>query len=402
MSAARKTTSTLKLNFDLQGAMTGFASASHATAAHHRIMKNYTSPLLFGPPRSDALLDLVTHMFTDEEALLVAHLPPLWPRTAAKVARLAGRPEAEVERVLHNLAFNKIVILASGEPPKYTLMPIVPGTFEAALMTPDLATRNTWHQRFAELFEKLWLTGYMAQYPGDIKNPLVRYLPVGGAAKTLRMAWPSDMLEEILEPYDLFAVGHCQCRLSMQLVGKGCGKPTENCTAFGPLAKPFIERGMMRRADRAEIVEIKRRAELEGCVTWMMNESDDHRGNSSCSCCGCCCHALRSVTTFSIPGLLSRPHFLPARDAAKCTLCGKCARACPMGAWTLAGKTLTFQQPRCIGCGLCTLSCNSDALTLEPVRDAQPPFASLNRMLLGMTPGMLKNSFRVWAGRLFS
>jgi ferredoxin len=402
MSTEQNKTRTLKLNFDLLGAMTGFGSASRATPAHHRVMKYYASPLLMGPPPSDGLLEIVTHMFTEEEVELVAFLPPLRPRTAAKVARLAGRPVDEVERVLHNLAFNKMVVLASGQPRKYTLLPIVPGTFEMALMTNDLSTRNTWHQQFAELFERLWDTGYLAQYPLDINHAPVRYLPVGGVAKTLHMAWPSDLLEQILEPYHDFAVGHCQCRLAMQLVGKGCGKATENCTVFGPMAKVVVERGMMRKADRAEIIEIKHRAELEGSVTWMMNENDDHRGNGSCSCCGCCCHALRGVKDFNTPGLLSRPHFLPARDAATCTLCGKCVKACPMEAWTLADKILTFNQPRCIGCGLCTLSCKVGALTLEPVPDAQPPNESFNKLMLGMTPSYLKNSFRIWVKRLFA
>jgi Pyruvate/2-oxoacid:ferredoxin oxidoreductase delta subunit len=402
MSTAHKKVRTLKLDFDLGAAMTGFGSATRPTPAHHTIMKHYSSPLLMGPPPSDMLLEIVMHMFTDEEAEFAALLPPLRPRTAAKVAKLAGRPVDEVERVLHNLAFNKIVLLASGDPRKYTILPIVPGTFEMALMTNDLSTRNAWHQKFAALFERLWETGYLAQYASAMNRPPVRYLPVTGLTKTLYMAWPSDLLEEILEPYHDFAVGHCQCRLAMQLVDKGCGKSTENCTVFGPLAKPLVERGMMRKSDRREILEIKKKAELEGLVTWTMNDGGDNRGNGSCSCCGCCCHALRGVRDFNTPGLISKPHFMPARDVAKCTVCAKCVKACPMGAWTLVDKTISFNRARCIGCGLCAAACKKDALKLEPVPDARPPLESMRRIWLGMAPGYLKNSVRIWAKRLFT
>jgi Pyruvate/2-oxoacid:ferredoxin oxidoreductase delta subunit len=382
--------------------VTGFGAASRPTPAHQQIMKHFASPLLLGPPPSVVLLEMVTHMFTDDEAELAALLPPLRPRTAEKVARLSGRSVEDVERVLRNLAFNKKVILAAGRPPKYTLLPIVPGTFEMALMTHDLSTRNGWHKRFAELFERLWDTGYMASYPGEVRRAPVRYLPVAGAAKTLHMAWPSDRLEEMLEPYDLFAIGHCQCRLAMQLVGKGCGKPTENCVVFGPIAKPVIERGMMRRTDRAEILEVKRQAERAGAVTWMMNAKDEKKGNGSCSCCGCCCHALRQLKDFNTPGLIARPHFWPTWHADKCNACAKCVKTCPMGALSQVDKTIVFNQARCVGCGLCVVSCKPAAMTLEPVPEAVPPNESWSRLWLGLTPDYVKNSVRVWAKRLFA
>ena len=38
----------------------------------------------------------------------------------------------------------------------------------------------------------------------------------------------SQVPEEILDHYDDFGVTHCQCRQSMDLTGRGCGKPA--CT----------------------------------------------------------------------------------------------------------------------------------------------------------------------------
>lgn len=389
---------TVTLNIDLNGALIGFGSARTLTPAHHKIMKYYASPLLFGPPPSDDLLELIMHMFTEDEADLVQHLPPFLPRSAEKVARLSGRSVRNVKQILDRLAFTKLVILAGGSPRSYTIVPIVPGAFEMALMKPEISGLNAWHKEFAELFERLWDEGFMMDYVSSTRPP-VRYLPVGGVSNTLNMAWPSDKLEDILEPYDLFAVGNCQCRLAMQLVGRGCDRPTENCVAIGPPAIPLLERSMMRKADRQEIIEIKRNAENHGCVTWMINEIGDRRGNGSCSCCGCCCHALRSISQFSTPGMISKPHFMPVLDSGKCTSCTKCADACPMGARTMSDGKMQFNSIRCIGCGLCVLSCTSGALSLKPVDNARPPEKSWLALFLKMMPGYVMNTFRVWAKR---
>jgi electron transport complex protein RnfB len=387
---------TVALNVDLHAEMTGFGAAKTITPAHRLIAKHYSSPLLLGPPVKDDLLEMVGHMFTEEEADLVQHLPPLRPRTAEKVAKLSGRSAAEVGKVLDRLAFTKIVILAAGEPRKYT---IIPGTFEMALMTPDLKTRNSWHKKFSEIFERIYDNGYLKDYVNVGREP-IRYLPVGPVIKTLNMAWPSDKLEEVLEPYDLFAIGHCQCRVAMQLVGKGCGKATDNCVGFGPLAKPVIDRGMMRKASREEVIEAKKKAELEGSITWMGNEIGDWRGNISCSCCGCCCHALRSLTQLNTPGMISAPHFLPVLVDGKCKLCKKCINICPMDAWSEQDKQMKFNRVRCIGCGLCVTSCKLGALELKAVPEAKQPEASMQKLLLKMAPGYLSNSVRVWAKRL--
>ena len=388
----------VKLDVDINAKLTGFDTAAQATAAHRRIMKNFASVLLMGPPTSEALLEMMAHMFTEDEADAAQHLPPLRPRTARRVARLCGRPEPETAALLDNLADVKRVILAWDSPRKYTILPIVPGTFEMAVMTPDLSRTNHWHKRFAELFETVWDSGYMKDYVFK-GTPPVRYLPVGGAAQTLSSAWPADRLEQVLEPYDKFAIGHCQCRVVTHLAGRGCGKPTDNCLAIGPSADTMVSRGLMRSVSRQAALDAKREAEAHGCVTWMMNGKDYSKGSASCSCCGCCCHALRTVTQFSAPGMISRPHFMPRRDEAACTHCGKCVTACPMAAWSKVGGAIFFDEARCIGCGICTLSCKEKALELQEVPDATPLEKDIDTLFRKSLPGYLANAAGLWLRR---
>ncbi len=405
---------TLTLDIDVMADLTGFGSATRETPAHRRIAKHYASPLLMGPPLSDALIAWVMHMFTEQEAELVQHLPPLWPRTAAAVARKADRQDVrEVAAILKRLSDHKQVIASVGSPSRYTILPVVPGTMEMVLITTDVSTRNAWHKGFAALFEDLWESGYVRDYV-QLSRPPVRYLPVAAATKSLYRAWPSDHLEEILEPYDDFAVANCQCRMAMALVGKGCGKPLENCTFIGPMATYFADRGTAKRIDRQAVLDIKREAEEHGAITWMMNEFHTREGNISCSCCGCCCHGLRTLNEHNAPGAISKPHFLPRKITERCTLCKKCEKVCPTDAWKVVpdpslppkgkrpvGERLLFDQARCVGCGLCVVGCRFDALELIPVEDAPAPESSYIDLILKMAPSFSVNTARVFLQRLF-
>ena len=389
---------TITINADISARLQGFDSAKRATRAHHRLMKHYSSVLLFGPPPGEALLELMVHMFTENEADVAQHLAPLLPLTAKQAARRCGRSAGETADLLDNLAQNKRVILWLGDPRRYTILPLVPGTFEMAIITPDLARTNAWHKRFSELFEQVWDSEYIRGYIGRAPAP-VRYIPSQGNASRLQTAWPAERIEELLEPYDVFGIAHCQCRVVTDLAGRGCGKPTENCVAIGPLAEPLIARGFMRPADRREVIEAKRLAEENGCVTWMMNGRSSREGNYSCSCCGCCCHALRTITQFSAPGLFAPPRFAPRLDVSLCNQCGQCVRACPMHAWTPAPGAPHHDPRRCIGCGLCVTACKLNALDLNVAPQAREPEQNFGTLLLKMFPSYAAITFKAWLRR---
>lgn len=374
------------------------------SGAHLAVAKNYSSPLLQGPPLCDELLALVEHMFTDEEADIVQHLKPLRFKNSAGLAATTGRPRGEVETVLKRLALDKHVILSFGKEgrERYLIMPIVPGTFELTLMRTSADSVTPWDRRFASLFEDLFSTGYYLDY---IDKPIdsVRYLPVGEFIKTEPMALPSDRLEEILERYDNFAVGVCQCRLTKNMSGEGCGRMLETCTAVGPWAPVMVRRGQMREVSMRDVLEIKAQAESEGLVTWMMNEESGRFSSALCSCCGCCCDALRSITEFNTPGIIAPPHFMPRINQESCNACGKCVKACPMGALRLleeGGQNRLVTIPeRCIGCGLCSVTCPQGAISMQEVPDYRKPPGGYATYFARYLPNIVHNVWKVWSAR---
>lgn len=356
---------------------------------------------LMGPPICDELIAFVEHVFTEEEASVARHLRPYSGQSSAQIARAENRPVEEVDPILRRLAFEKHVIAANGpdDALKYIMLPVVPGIFEFSLIGQKPETMTDWHRRLAELFEPLFDTGYSLAYHGSLP-PMIRFLPVHKFIDVHPMAIPSDKLEVILDRYDTFGVGNCQCRMTMQVKGQDCGKPIQNCTVMGQWAEQGIEKGTLRQITKKEALEIKREAESFGMVNWLMNVASS-KGQASCSCCGCCCHAMRMVNEFNAPGAFAPPHFLPTFDSQKCNSCGKCAKNCPMGAITVdtSAKTLQHAIHRCIGCGLCSLACEvKKAISMEPVPTHKMPYRSWFSYLFHGIPGMVRESWRSWRG----
>ncbi len=232
---------------------------------------------------------------------------------------------------MDGLADEKRIILASkkSDNRKYFLQPLIPGAWETILVRTSLDTLTDWHKKFVELFLPLYETGFTTLNVGK-RPPGIRYLPVGQSLEYNPMALPSDQLGEIFDQYQDFAVGLCQCRMGAQIIGQYCGRPMENCVTMGPLAVRESEAGLMRRITLKDALEIKAEAEASGLVSWTMGY-EIAGSNTSCSCCGCCCMMMRSISEFNAPGRIAPPHFMPEVGCRQMLLLRKMRQGLPHG-----------------------------------------------------------------------
>lgn len=345
------------------------------------VAKNYADSKLRGHGLCDELMELIQHMFTEEEAMVCRHLKPgVWDLSPQEIGKREHCPETQVQEILDRLAKDKRIIMRLGESPQciYFAIPIVPGAFETVLAHTSTDQLTPWHLKFAKLFENLFNVGYTADKDDAPANKsVVRYLPVNRLVETYSTAVPADKLESIFEPFgNSLAITLCQCRMTMDIVAQGCDRPMEVCTIMGPLAEQSIKDGRSRRVEMKELLEIKAKAEASGLVTWTMNVDPEKSSSTSCSCCGCCCHYMRKVSEFSMPAAIYPPKFLPVFNTALCTSCGKCALVCPMGAIEVDTRKKTFQHDkgRCIGCGQCVINCTkSDAISMDAAINYEEP-----------------------------
>lgn len=371
---------------------------AHLPAPYLELAGALCSPLYMGPPVCDESMALICHVFDEEEAAVAAHLGRFRSLPAAEIARRAALDEAQATAVLERLARVKRCIASQGDGPeaRYSLVPILPGMFEMVLIAHTPETLTDWHRRFVELLEALYETGYNAQYT-RVAGRSVRFLPVAGALDGHPLALPTDGLEVLLDRFDAFAVGECQCRTSSLVLGKACDRPRSNCVSMGDFARAAIHGGSMRPVTRRDVLDIKREAEASGLVNWIFNV-ESTAGQVSCSCCGCCCKAMRMVNEFNAPGALAPPHFLPVVKEDLCTGCGRCALRCPMGALTVdtRSKTCRHAVERCIGCGLCRLACDRKAIDMEAVPRHRVPYRSWFAFVMDSVPRIVRSTWEAW------
>jgi Pyruvate/2-oxoacid:ferredoxin oxidoreductase delta subunit len=105
-----------------------------------------------------------------------------------------------------------------------------------------------------------------------------------------------------------------------------------------------------------------------------------------CNCCKKCCgggltsnfakafiDANRRAVTAAKKGLgdplkgvgISAPSgYSVRRDAAKCKLCGTCAKICNFDAIEIRDDNYFWDEARCMGCGLCEEHCPNHALEM--------------------------------------
>lgn len=352
-----------------------------------------------GAPPSDLLFRILTLLFSEREAGLVARLP-IRPVTARRAARVWGMSEAEARKVLDGLASRAILIDVEGPSGTlYALPPPMAGFFEFSMMR---VRDDVDQQVLAELFYQyitvedefitaLFTNGETQLGRVFVNEPALADARATGHAGDERMrVLDYERASEVIATAQHMGVGLCYCRHKAEHVGRACKAPRDICMTFGGTADSLIRHGYARRVDKVEGMELLAEAYEHRLVQF--GENVQHDVAFICNCCGCCCEAMIAQRRFGRLNPVHTTNYLPAVDAAGCNGCAKCVDACPVEAMAVVSANDPAKPRRrraevdaaiCLGCGVCTRVCPTDALHLEPRGErVVTPVDTLHRTVL--------------------
>lgn len=363
---------------------------SFASPEQVKLARVFSSVRLAGPPLSEALVRLVCHLFTPEEADVARKLPFFNPRPLSVIARRTRKRAATIEPLMESMAEKRVIYRSKKG---YALLPLVPGTFEYMLMN---GVDTPWHRRFAELFNELFATGYVGHYTGT-PAPATRTIPLETAVQHLDIGTDAGLLSDMINGHDRFAVATvCQCRQVHRFLGNECNRAdhTDGCLVFGSFADAVIKAGSGRYVEKHEMREIAAQRWEKGLVFFTGNVAPESP-NVICTCCDCCCHFLETVNHYQGRNIVAPPPVMAMVGEDTCNHCGRCINACNTHAHTISGKTHCFDPEKCIGCGLCIPACPEGAITMRKNPAYHPPARNFGALGAKLMPAVTATALKV-------
>ena len=347
-----------------------------------------------GAPPSETLYKILSMLFSEKEAELAAQLPikPFTAKTAAAVWRIN---EVQAQLILEELASRAILLDTEHEGVlKYVLPPPMAGFIEFSLMRTG-----------GDIDQKL-LSELYYQYL-NVEEDFIKELFFGTETKLGRVFVQEEVLSRdnevnildferashIIKSASRIGISTCYCRHKMQHVGRACYAPMEICMTFDNTAASLIKHNYARGVDAVECMELLHQAYESNLV--QCGENVRRGVTFICNCCGCCCEAMVAARKFGMLHPVQTTGFLPIVSGDNCIECGKCIKACPIGAIEAdaANSKVSINKEVCLGCGICARSCPRSAIELE--RRAEKiitPVNSVHRIvLMAIEKGTLQN-----------
>ena len=355
-----------------------------------------------GAPPSETLYKILSMMFTEEEAALVAKLP-IKSFNIKDASALWKLDEVTTAKILENLASKALILDLESEKDgeqKYMMAPPMAGFFEFALM------RTGGH-----LDQKL-LSKLLHQYL-NVEDAFVKDLFWGTDTKLGRAFVQERVLNDensidildyekashIIKSAKHIGVSSCYCRHKAHHLGDDCYAPMETCLSFDTTAYTLTKHNYARKIDPSEALDILNMSYDYNLV--QCGENVQKQPNFLCNCCKCHCEAFVSAKKFGFLVPVNTTSYIPVINENKCVGCEKCTKVCPMEAIKVGvspkenskTKLAKLDENICLGCGVCVKNCPTNAISLMRRKEnIITPITTVHRAVLSaIEKGQLQN-----------
>jgi len=238
----------------------------------------------------------------------------------------------------------------------------------------------------AKLYQDFFIKdGFYRYYESSAKGtPMRRAVPVEQSISSEQVVLSHEELDTFLDQANMgtLALVPCPCRNRTERMGtRECKDkyPVGSCIFTGMPAMLFVGRGEGKQVTREEAKQYAKEMRELGLVV-MTDNAVKMKDGVICFCCGCCCSITRGLTRWDNPKAFARSNFV-ARVGDDCAACGTCVDRCFFKAISVPDDADKAQvdENRCMGCGVCTVTCTTGALRLERL-EREPIFTSSGEM----------------------
>lgn len=308
----------------------------------------------FPATEDGAELRLLEKLYTPEEAVLTAQLR-MTKETPDQLAERIGGDARTLRKQLKAMTKRGLIAVdRTDDGLAYGLLPFVVGIYEYQMETIDA--------ELAQLFEDYYQRAFM--HLNAVEPQLHRVIPINASVTPDIEIHPYESAHGIVAQAQAWGVIPCICRKQKALIGDPCEHPLEMCMIFSQTPGAFDAADSVRALTQDEALDLLHEAAEAGLVHTTGNYREDV--SYICNCCTCSCGILRSVSEMGLANSAARSAYVAQVDADTCSSCEACLDACQFNALALTDEGIMgVNRQRCVGCGLCTLNCTDQALSLQ-------------------------------------
>ncbi|NVM19643.1 MAG: 4Fe-4S binding protein [Candidatus Lokiarchaeota archaeon] len=343
-------------------------------------------------PKHEKVFKLLKIFWNEDEIKIISKFNNAGLKISLKtLAEKTGISEQEIKDILKRSVTNGTISQTGSD---YRLIPLIPGIFEKYFIARKDTQENQY--KVAEIYRYIIKNrtpdlekidkkrrGFRPLLPYDSEEKLIK---INESLEFQTQVLPFEVVKDMIDKNESFAVIPCQCRLIGEYTGEPCElAPAEmGCFLTGEIAERQIAKGA-RSLTKEEAIEFIKETEKAGLVHNTVADTSKDTSKWICNCCSCHCGVLFPAKQYHYKGV-HQTNFSPKFDMALCTKCETCMNKCPNEAiyhiWPnkpdSSDEKMKVREELCIGCGICAVNCPSNAIKMLKERDEYPKGIDIN------------------------